>query len=382
MTIVIVLSLLHHLMRCDDKSFHQSLYKDHRGIEQMMESALDRDRCDSSSPLENTAPHFDESLGAWVLSRYADVLAAFHCSSLFPSGLNGKEQFDPPAEDEVLRMRRETREALSPLHLRVWRKGVTSSARALVEKLSAEQPVELISTYAGPLCLALSAMVTRIEPREAERIRALAEPIAASAAEPYDTGLKSRAKSANAKIRSCFRPGPELLRDSGFVALAHTLPCLLANAWLALVESPDQWAVLHREPRLVEHAVEELLRCSGLPRILFRRAIADIKVNGAHIRKGERIVLKVGAANLDPAHFPHADRLDVKRTRVRHLALGAGSHSCVGAGLIRMAAVSMTRPLMERFSAATLAEPIKWKGGSVYRFPESLRVQLIEPRSR
>ncbi len=346
----------------------------------MMESASDRDRSDGSSPPENRAPHFDESLGAWVLSRYADVLAAFHCSSLFPAGLNGKEPFDPRAGDEVLKMRRETRDALSPLRLRVWRKALVSAARALVQNLSAKQSVELVGSYARPLCLSLAAMVTRIDPHEAGRIQKLAEPIAASAAEPYDAALKSRAKSADAKIRSYFRPGPELLRDSGFVALAHTLPCLLANAWLALVESPEQWAVLHSEPGLVEHAVEELLRCSGLPRILFRKALQDIKVNGAHIRKGERIVLQVCAANLDPAYFPYAHRLDVKRTRVRHLTLGAGSHSCVGAGLIRMAAVSITRPLLERFSAATLTETIEWKGGSVYRFPETLRVMFNEPR--
>lgn len=365
-------------MHYDDKSFHKSLYKDPRGIEQMMESAWDRNRRDSSSSPENKAPHFDESLGAWVLSRYVDVSAAFHCSSLFPSGLNNKEPFDPRAKDEVLRMRRETRDALSPLHLRIWRKGVTLASRALIQKLSADQPVELISAYAGPLCLSLSAMVTRIDPHEAERIRELAEPIAASAAEPYDAALKFRAKSVNATISSCFPAGPELLRDSGFVALAHTLPRLLGNAWLTLVESPDQWAVLHQEPRLLGHAVEELLRCSGLPRILFRRAIEDVKIDGAHIRKGERIVLKVRAANLDPAHFPHADRLDVMRARIRHLALGAGSHACVGAGLIRMAVVSITRPLLERFSGATLTEPIKWNGGSVYRFPASLPVLLGE----
>lgn len=345
-----------------------------------MESALDRDQNDYSSPPENRPPHFDESLGAWVLSRYADVSAAFHCSSLFPAGLNNKEPFDHLAEDEMLRLRRETRDALSPLHLRVWRKGLVSAARALVETLSTDEPVELVNSYARPLCLSLAVMVTRIDPRKAERIRELASPIAASAAEPYDATLKSRAKSASAKIRSSFRPGPELLRDSGFVALAHTLPCLLANAWSVLVDSREQWTVLHREPRLVEHAVEELLRCSGLPRILFRRAIQDIKVNGAYIRRGERIVLKVLAANMDPAHFPHADRLDVKRSRVRHLALGAGSHSCVGAGLIRMAAVSITRPLVERFSSVTLTESIKWEGGSVYRFPGSLRVRFDEPQ--
>ncbi len=345
----------------------------------MMERGRDRDWIDYSLPTESGAPHFDDSLGAWVLSRYADVLAAFNCSSLFPAGLNSEAPSSPLAAEEVVKMRRETRDALSPLHLRVWRKGLASASRALVQNLSADQPVELITSYAQPLCLSLAAMVTKIDVCEAERLRELAEPIAASAAEPYDAVLKSRAKIANAKIRSCFRPGPEPLRDSGFVALAHTLPCLLANAWLALLESPEQWAALHSEPRLVEHAVEELLRCSGLPRILFRRAIQDIKVNGAYIRKGQRIVLRVLAANLDPAHFSHAGQLDVKRTRVRHLALGAGSHSCVGAGLIRMAAVSITRPLLERFSEARLTEPIKWKGGSVYRFPASLHVLFIQP---
>lgn len=345
-----------------------------------MESAWDHDRIDHRFPPETRAPHFDESLGAWVLSRYADVLAAFHCSSLFPGGVNSKPPSDFLAGDEVIRMRRETHDALSPLHLRIWRNGMASAAHRMVQNLSADQPTELINSYAQPLCLLLAAMVTNINLHEAERLRELAQPVAASAAEPYDAALKSRAKSANAKIRSCFGPGPEPLRDSGFVALSHTLPCLLANAWLALVQSPEQWAVLHSYPRLVEHAVEELLRCSGLPRILFRSAIEDIKINGAQIRKGEKIVLKVRAANLDPAHFPHADRLDVKRTRIRHLALGAGSHVCVGAGLIRMAAVSITRPLIERFSSATLAEPIKWKGGSVYRFPESLRVLLNEPQ--
>jgi cytochrome P450 len=350
-------------------------------MERMKEPTGGCDRIDHPIAPENRAPHFDESLDAWVLSRYADVLAAFRCSSLFPSGLNGKAPSDPLAGDGVVKMRRETRDALSPLHLRVWRKGLASSARALAQKLSADEPVELINSYAQPLCLILAAMVTKVDLKEAERLRALAEPIAASAAEPYNKALKSSVKAANASIRTSFRRGPEPLRESGFVALAHTLPCLLANAWFALLESPEQWAVLHGEPRLLEHSVEELLRCSDLPGILFRSAIQDIKVNGAHIRKGERVVLKVRAANRDPAHFPHGDQLDVRRTRIRHLALGAGPHSCVGAGLIRMAIMSITRPLLERFSGATLAEPIKWKGGSVYHFPVSLRVQFDKPRS-
>jgi len=276
-------------------------------------------------------------------------------------------------------MRRETRDALSPVQLRVWRRRLLSAARALIKNISADQPVELLSAYARPACLTLAAMVTNIDLREAERLRGKAEPIATSAAEPFDAHLKASARTANTKIRGCFRVGPEPLRDSGFVALAHTLPRLLANAWFTLLSSPGQWAVLHKDPKLAERAVEELLRCSGIPRILFRTAIQDVEFNGVHIRKGERVMLKVLAANLDPQKFTSPHQLNVKQRRIRHLALGAGSHSCVGAGLIRMAAVSVSRPLFDKFSNAELAKPVEWRGGSGYRFLPSLWVQFGVP---
>jgi hypothetical protein len=75
----------------------------------MMEPAWEHDRIDYPFPPENRDPHFDDSLGAWVLSLYEDVFAAFHCASLFPAGLNSKTPSDPLAGDVVLKMRRETR---------------------------------------------------------------------------------------------------------------------------------------------------------------------------------------------------------------------------------------------------------------------------------
>jgi cytochrome P450 len=344
--------------------------------ERMIERARRYDQIDRRSSPQIGAPHFDDSLNAWVLSRYADVLAAFHCASLYPAGSGIGKSSAPPQENAMAQMRKDTRDALSPAQLRVWRRGLSSAARSLAGSLAIDAPVDLNDTYARPLCLMLAATVTNIGPHQAERLRNKAEPISASAAEPFDASLKASARAVNQAIRECFRSGPEPLRDSGFVALAHTLPCLLANAWLALLACPQQWTTLHREPRGVERAIEELLRCSGLPRILFRRASNDVEFNGVRIRKGERIVLQVLAANHDPENFAHPHRLDVKRRRIRQLTFGAGPHACVGAGLIRMAAVTITRPLLERFSAARLSEPVDWKGGSGFRFPGSLRVSL------
>jgi cytochrome P450 len=145
-----------------------------------------------------------------------------------------------------------------------------------------------------------------------------------------------------------------------------------------LLKYPKEWTILHKKPPLIEQAMEELLRCAGLPRVLFRRALEDFKVDGVHVRKGERIVLKVMAANRDPEHFSRPDQVDVKRNGKGQLALGAGPHSCVGASLIRMAAITITRPLLERFALATLTQPVEWKGGSGFRSPVALWVQLSD----
>jgi cytochrome P450 len=343
-----------------------------------MNESVQENKQDDPRPLTVIRdPHFDDSLSAWVLTRYADVTAAFHSPGLFPSGLNGSaSSVTAESEQALTQMRRETRDALAPAQLRVWRRQLVTSARVEVKGLAAEESVDLIASYAKPSCLRLAAMVTGISRSEAERLHAIAEPISASAAEPFDHALKGEAKAAGTKIRGCFHSGPEPLRDSGFVALSHTLPCLLGNAWSGLVESPQQWAILHKNPRMVEQAVEELLRCSGLPRILFRQAIDDFEFNGVQIRKGERVILHVDTANQDPEAFACPHRLDVRRRRIRQLALGAGLHSCVGAGLIRMAAVTLTRALVQRFSAVKLAQPIEWKGGSGFRFPAKLQVEL------
>ena len=121
-----------------------------------------------------------------------------------------------------------------------------------------------------------------------------------------------------------------------------------------------------------------MLRYAGLARILFRRAIEDIDLNGVAIRKGERIVLRVFAANRDPVRFSDPGRLDVMRHGTGQLTLGTGPHACVGASLIRVAAVTITSPLLERFARAELVEPVEWKGGSGFCTPVSLLVRLGE----
>jgi cytochrome P450 len=338
--------------------------------------AWSEDQLDSPYPPEMEDPYFDEHLSAWVLSRHADILAAFRASNLWPASPNERDAGEPSADIGRLKMRWETIEALSPAQLRAWRERIIPEVDGLVNRLPAGDPVDLMDGYARPLCLSLAAMVTGIPRGAAEGLREMARWVSASAAEPYDPAVRLGAKAANAELRGCFHSGPEALRDSGFVALSQTLPCLLGNAWFALIEHPQQWSLLHQQPELTEQAIEELLRYAGLARTLFRRATADLDLNGLSIRKGERIILRIVAANRDPERFPDPHRVDITRRDGGHFTLGAGPHSCVGAGLIRMVATTLTDPLLQRFRSASLALPIRWQGGSGFRSPSGLWVSF------
>ena len=151
-----------------------------------------------------------------------------------------------------------------------------------------------------------------------------AREVSAAAADPGDSALKARAKVADTTLRGHFSTGPETLRDSGFVALSQTIPCLLGNAWFALIQHPDQWGLLHNEPALIDQAVEELLRYAGLVRVLFRVATTDIDLDGLQLRKGTRLILRIIAGNRDEAHFDDPNTLNIARRGSGHLSLGMG----------------------------------------------------------
>jgi cytochrome P450 len=331
------------------------------------------DQLDSSSPPEVEAAYFDSVLNAWVLSKHADILAAFRASTLAPTSPHDKNTSDDSLRSKI---RKETMEALSPAQLRAWRENITSEVQALAGTLPTAEPVDLMNDYARPLCLSLAAMVTGISREDGTRLYEKAQRVSAAAAEPYDPALRAGAKAANAELRSCFHAGPETLRDSGFVALSQTLPCLLGNAWFALVQHPHQWSLLHQQPGLTEQAIDELLRYAGLARTLTRTATADINLNGSSIRRGEQIILRIIAGNRDPERFSYPHQVDVTRGDAGHFTLGAGPHSCVAAGLIRMAAITMTRPLLQSFAPPIPARPVDWQGGTGFRFPGALWVCL------
>ncbi|GAA3636223.1 cytochrome P450 [Streptomyces iranensis] len=125
-----------------------------------------------------------------------------------------------------------------------------------------------------------------------------------------------------------------------------------------LLDDRSRWQRLLDDRSLIRPAVEELLRFDvnrgpGMPRYLTE----DAQLGGEVIPKGSTTVSVVASANRDERMFPHPDHLDLTRTPNRHLAFGAGAHSCIGQALARTELHVALEILLDRMPDLALAVP-------------------------
>lgn len=143
-----------------------------------------------------------------------------------------------------------------------------------------------------------------------------------------------------------------LLFSAGFETTTH----LLGNGLVALLQHPDQAALLRGSPDLVQGAVEELVRFDSSVQITNRVALEDTEVAGIALPAGSRLVCYLGAANRDPERFADPDRLDLTRQEGGPLSFGGGIHYCLGAPLARLEAQEALPAVLQRFPDLQLAE--------------------------
>lgn len=135
-----------------------------------------------------------------------------------------------------------------------------------------------------------------------------------------------------------------------FTAAGTTTERLISSGILALLQHPDQLSRLRAEPRLIDSAVEEILRwhhpdqATSTP----RWTTEAVRVGNVILPQHATVRLSLGAANRDPEHFPDPDRFDITRAPNRHLAFGRGEHFCLGATLARMEARIALRTIIEQ----------------------------------
>ena len=164
------------------------------------------------------------------------------------------------------------------------------------------------------------------------------------------------------------------------VAGTDSLAYLLGNAFLGLLDHPDQMRLLQESPELAESAIEEFMRYEPpVSGTLWRFPREDVTIAGVLIPAHEAVMLLLGSANRDPARFVHPETLDITRRDNPQIGFGQGIHACFGAALARLEGKIALPMLVQRFPTMALAVPrqeIRYRTIMVARALQALPVYL------
>jgi cytochrome P450 len=120
-----------------------------------------------------------------------------------------------------------------------------------------------------------------------------------------------------------------------FTAGLDTLVNTFTFGMYQLARDPALQERIQADPGLVPELIEEILRRYGIampPRVVTR----DVEFGGAHLTKGELVMLMLPAANLDSKAFHDPLTFDIDRENKTHITFNAGPHRCVGSHLARL----------------------------------------------
>jgi pimeloyl-[acyl-carrier protein] synthase len=156
------------------------------------------------------------------------------------------------------------------------------------------------------------------------------------------------------------------------IAGHETTTSFISTGIHSLLRFPDQLAVFRDHPELHRVALEELVRYESPAQKNARVVMEDTEIDGRLLRRGDLVMLLLGAANHDPSVFAEPDRVVLERGENRHLAFGIGIHFCAGAGLARLE-TSVALPVLAGLPGLRFSEaPPRWQANTNLRSLDSL----------
>jgi cytochrome P450 len=152
-----------------------------------------------------------------------------------------------------------------------------------------------------------------------------------------------------------------LLLFAGHETTTH----LIGGSVFELLKNPALRDWLEEDWSRADLAVEEFLRFVSpvqfsKPRFVKR----DMELGGVALRRGDKIMAMVAAANMDPEANEHPEELELARRPNRHMAFGAGIHFCLGHQLARVEGKCALEALFRRWPKLRLAEQpeaMRWR---------------------
>ena len=304
--------------------------------------------------------HWSHLTKGWVFTRYDDIDAILRDWKRFSSADRPPRDPKSPLANEPLamlfqdppdhtRLRAIVSKAFTPRSIEALRPRSRAIVDELLDAVEDGTDIDMIEALAYPLPVIVIAEMLGVPAEDRADFKAWSD-IVARTLEPTITAAEMReAEQASVKLRDYFlqlveerrrNPGDDLMsvliaaEEDGetlsedellvtlrllLVAGNETTTNLIANGLLALLRHPDQLRRLRDDPNLMESAIEELLRFDSPVQTDGRTATADVEFDGVTVRKGERVLLLIGAANHDREQFSNPEQLDLSRVFAGHL---------------------------------------------------------------
>lgn len=354
--------------------------------------------------------------GLWAVTRFSDVVEVLKRvddfssdrpegdrEKLFEQAFGGKNIIgsDNPTHD---RLRSIMQKRFTPRRLAYMQERVEKLSRELLRPAATGSDSDLVPDFTVPLPVTViaellgveaeriddfkrwsNALVTIINAAEGEERRLALAEVTELAAYLSETADKRRREPTQDLIGALVDAEKEPGRISAGEVLSYCILLLVAGNETttnliggmasALIDNPDQLALLRDDPSLINNAVEEGLRYCSPVQGLFRHVFHDTKLNGVTIPAGSRVWVCYASANRDPDRFEDPNRFDITRDCRGHVAFGWGLHFCLGANLARREARTALAELIPVLSRSELCQPVEWLPSWVIRGPKSLVIR-------
>lgn len=366
--------------------------------------------------------------GAWLVTRYADVLAGLHDARLssrrshnltaaLPS--DAQSEFatfnqifsrwmlflDPP---EHTRLRKLLNKEFTPNMIQRLRPRIQRAVDALLDEVVGKSEMEFMTEFANPLPVRVIAEMLGIPSEDQRDFQIWSDDLAqffGNATSPVETARRAQHSLVN--LTEYFRAllperrehkrddlvslllrveeegevltAEELLAQCTLLLVAghETTRNLLGNGLLALLQEPEQFAKLTQNPALMNSAVRELARFDSPVQFSGRAVTEDFSWHGREIKQGQTVILLLGSANHDPEKFSEPEKLEIARDEGMPLSFGHGIHYCIGASLAYAEAEIAFSTLLERTADLRMLDDVPaWRPNLSFRGLSRLPVAL------
>ena len=126
-----------------------------------------------------------------------------------------------------------------------------------------------------------------------------------------------------------------------------------------LLQHPEEFESLKKDPGLVQGAISETLRYESSGKTgLARYASEDLEINGNQVKKGQMVQLITSTAGMDSSIYNDPGKFNIQRDHDKSISFGQGPHYCIGVTLVRSQTEVMLKELFKRFPNLSLGDEI------------------------